>query len=203
MLTTLRCFGRAGFRLALRGGAEMWLRGAQNAERRGGVDVDHRIPLRVAHVVDRAVPDIAGIVHDDVEIAERLKRRSDRLVAEIGRGDIADERHGAAALRRDRRHGLGGRIGVEVADHHLGAASRELARDRGADAAARPGHQRHPAVERGHPPLPVLGFRRPKPALASSPRPCAAIAALRSRSHADGRRCDPRDTRSKDWTASW
>ncbi len=64
-----------------------------------------------------------------------------KTLGEIGGGDAADAGHGLAALRADRFHHFGGRIGVEVVDHHAGAFGCELQRHFTANAAARTGDE--------------------------------------------------------------
>jgi hypothetical protein len=67
------------------------------AERRRQVDVEDGVPLLVAHLLDDRVPRVAGIVDHDMAVAERVDRRLDDAVAEIGLGDVAVAHHGLAA----------------------------------------------------------------------------------------------------------
>ena len=77
-LTTLRntsrpCFAVAACRLAqVRSGC------AQHLERYDGVDLEHGAELLVAHLVEHPVPRVAGVVDDDVELAERVERQPGR-----------------------------------------------------------------------------------------------------------------------------
>lgn len=49
--------------------AEVGGRGADNVEGRGGVQRDDGLPLLVRHLVDDAVPRVAGVVDNDVDLA--------------------------------------------------------------------------------------------------------------------------------------
>jgi hypothetical protein len=78
--------------------AEVWGRSADNLERRCCVQVDDGVPLLVRHLVDHAVPRVAGIVDDDVDLAVAkvggfLDERFNVGVVE----DIAGDRDGRAA----------------------------------------------------------------------------------------------------------
>jgi hypothetical protein len=82
--------------------AEVRRRLAHNLERRRRVQVDNRVPLLVRHLVDDAVPCVAGIVDDDVDLAVAkvgrfLDERLDVGVVE----HIAADCNGAAAVSFD------------------------------------------------------------------------------------------------------
>ena len=128
----------------------MDLEGAQDAERRGQVNVEDGVPLLVAHLLDDRVPGVAGVVHDDVAVAEGIDRRLDDAVAEVGLGDVAVAGHRLAAHLLDLGDGLLRRRLVDVVDHHLGAVAHQAQRDLPADAATRAGDDRHLAIHLTH-----------------------------------------------------
>ena len=80
--------------------------GAQDAERRGQMHVENRVPLVVGHLLDHAVPGVAGVVDEDVAAAEAVDRGLDDALAEVGRGDVAVARCRARTQRFDQRQRL-------------------------------------------------------------------------------------------------
>ena len=147
MLTILRktslpspCLGLGG--LAPVGGDR-----ADHPEGDDGVDLEHRLELLVAHLVDDAVPGVAGVVDDRVDRAERLDRGLDELVAGALGGQVAAEDGGLAV---DLARGLLGDVAVDVVDQDLGALGDEQLRRRPADAARRARDDRRLAVEKSH-----------------------------------------------------
>ena len=48
---------------------EVGRRSAHNLERRGRVQVDNGVPLLISHLVDDAVPCVARVIDDDVDLA--------------------------------------------------------------------------------------------------------------------------------------
>jgi hypothetical protein len=123
------------------------------SRRCGAADVEHGLELAVGHLVDDAVPGIAGVVDQDVELAEAVDRRLDELLGHPVRGQVAREQRG---LTVDLRGRLLGALGVEVVDEHARAVLGQELRRRPADAARRPGDDRGLAVQNAHAP-PVYG----------------------------------------------
>jgi hypothetical protein len=82
--------------------AEVWRRSAHNLERRGSVQVDDGVPLLVRHFVDHAVPCVARVIDDDVDLAVAKLRRllNERLDVGIVE-DVARDSDGAAAVLLD------------------------------------------------------------------------------------------------------
>ncbi|TLD47114.1 MAG: hypothetical protein FAZ92_00606 [Accumulibacter sp.] len=119
------------------------------------MDVEHRLPLLVAHLLDDVVPGVTGVVDDDVEAAELAERRLHEALGEIGGGDAADAGDRLAAGRDDVADGLCRRCGVDIIDHHMRALRRQLERHRATDAAAGAADDRHLACEFCHELLPV------------------------------------------------
>jgi hypothetical protein len=117
--------------------------GAAGVERPAQVGVDDLLPVLVAHPRDERVPRDAGVVHEDVEVAElRLDLLDQRLrlrrVADVrSDGDPAD-------LGRDR---VGGVLAGAVVDRDLRPSVRQLARDGGADPARPAGDERDLPLE--------------------------------------------------------
>ena len=108
------------------------------------MDVEHRLELLVAHLVSGAVPGVAGVVHEDVDLPERVDRLLDDLVAGARLRQVA--RHGHR-LALDLARGLLGDVAVDVVDGHLRAFGREQLRGGAADAARGSGDDRGLAVE--------------------------------------------------------
>src|SRR5512132_2510497 len=114
--------------------AQRFRRRAEDPERRARVHVEHGVPLVVGHLLDHAVPRVAGVVHDDVEPAEALDRRANEACRKIGLRHVTRARRRLAALpfdgaRRRIGHGL-----VDVVQHDACALGGELGGDGGADA---------------------------------------------------------------------
>ena len=128
-------------------------RGLRHQERALGHHVVLEVPVRSAGLEQRLGQGQAGVVHDQVEPAEREHGRVDHrldgvLVGHVGRD--ADRHVRAADLG-----GGGLRLPeIEVGDHDAGALGREPLGGRLADAAGGAGHQGDPGGERlrrGHP----------------------------------------------------
>ncbi|MNN74332.1 hypothetical protein D3C81_1905230 [compost metagenome] len=105
--------------------------------------VDDCVPLLVGHLLDHAVPGVAGVVDDDVQPLVVLDRGADEALGEVRRTNAADTGHGFAAEGLDRLDHFLRRIGIEVVDHHAGAVGGQLQGDGAADATAGAGNQRH------------------------------------------------------------
>ena len=90
----------------------------------------------------------AGVVHEDVDVAEVGERRLDHGFVGL---EVVDRRlvgGGPPAGGLDGAHGLLGRVGVlAVVDGDGGAVLGQGQRDGPADAPAAAGDQRHPSVE--------------------------------------------------------
>ena len=104
--------------------------------------VHDRLELLVGHLLDDAVPGVAGVVDDDVETTEAVERRGHEAVAEVRRGDIARAHRRFATSRANLLSDFEcGRL-VEIVHDDARAFARQLQRDRAADAAARAGDDR-------------------------------------------------------------
>jgi 16S rRNA C967 or C1407 C5-methylase (RsmB/RsmF family) len=151
MLTTLRTMRCPSRRSASTAGLQVVEERTQDAERCGQVHVDDRVPLLVAHLLDHAVPGVAGVVDQDVAAAEGVDGSLHHPLAEILCRDVAVARHRTPAHRLDHRlDRLEARRLVEVVDHHRRAIARQPQRDLPPDAPARSGDDRHLAVELPH-----------------------------------------------------
>ena len=91
MLTILRKTLLALVALGLRRLAPVRGDRADDPEGDDRVDVEHRLELLVGHPVDDAVPGVAGVVDEDVDLAEGLDRLRDELVGHAGLGQVAGE----------------------------------------------------------------------------------------------------------------
>ena len=68
------------------------------------VDADHGVEVFLGHVEDRRVAQEAGVVDEDVEIAQGVERGLDHRLRVVPIGDVAEVRHGLAALLADLLH---------------------------------------------------------------------------------------------------
>ena len=122
------------------------------------VHLDDRVEVLGRHVEDRAVPNDAGVVHEDVEPTELRHGLLDHLaglvvVRHVG---VVGRRHATAVL--DDLHGLIRRSGraltrhrsAEVVDQHVRPVLGQLHRVAAADAVPRPRDDGHLAVEQTH-----------------------------------------------------
>ncbi len=120
----------------------------------------HHVPVGFAGVGEGLVAQNAGVVHQDVDLAEAVDRRlEDRLAAFHGR-DVGAIGHRLAAIGDDLvHHGLGHRRGprrgavaraAEVIDDHRCAFLGEQFGVGAAQPAASPGDDRHLSIEQAH-----------------------------------------------------
>ena len=126
-----------------------------HVERAPQVDVEDRVEQLGRHVVERLVPQDAGVVDHDVDGAERVDRGLHDGLAALGRGHAVGVGHRLAAEVVDLLGGLVGRAllaavaadrAAEVVDDDPGAAPGELEGVLAAEAAARAGDDRDLAV---------------------------------------------------------
>ena len=122
---------------------------------------DDRVPVLLAHVEDHAVAQDAGVVDDDVELAEVIDRAIDDALGGLEVGDALEVGDCFAARRADfldhvfgRRARLPGAVEVsaEVIDDDLGAVLRQQQRFFASDTAAGAGDNRNFAC-------PIVPFR--------------------------------------------
>ena len=147
MFTTLRKTSRPSSFSCLAGSRRCGRGRAQDAERHDRVDVEHRLELVVGHLVGDAVAGVAGVVDDDVDLAELVDGLLDQLVRHALLGEVAAEHRG---LARDLRRRLLGDVAVEVVDEHARALLGEQLRGRAADSTRRSGDDRRLSVQDSH-----------------------------------------------------
>ena len=120
------------------------------------VDGDDGVPLGLGHVDDHPVAQDAGVVDQDVEVAERLDRRVDQALGAFPVGHVVGVDDGLAAEVADLGDDLLGRRRVltvtvvgatEVVDDDPGPLRGEQERVLAADAASRSGDDRDSTVE--------------------------------------------------------
>ena len=140
--------------------------GAADVERAVQMHVDHHLPVDMAHAMEDAVAQDAGIVDDAVDPAEVLDRGLDHALGAGRIGDAVAVGHGLAAGRLDLVADLLGRRraaaafavdrAAEVVDHDAGAFPGGQQRHLAADAAARAGDQHDLVLQHvGHLLLPL------------------------------------------------
>ena len=138
--------------------AEMRHRGAADIEGAVQVHLDDRVPFLGRHVVEHAVAQDAGVVHNHVDATEIVDRRLHDLLRIFPLGDAVGVRHRAALavglgdlrhhlLRRADIVALAGDRRADIVHHHLGAVRRQADRRRAADAAPRAGDHGDLAVK--------------------------------------------------------
>ena len=120
------------------------------------VDAHDVVPLGLGHVDEHAVAQDAGVVDEDVEVAERLDRRVDEALGALPVGDVVAVGDGLAAERLDLGDDLVGRAVVgagavvgaaAVVDDDLGPFGGEQQGVLAAEAAPGPGDDRDAPFE--------------------------------------------------------
>ena len=102
------------------------------------------------HLDQRPVAQDAGVVDQRVQLPVGVGRGADQLVGDVDLGAVAEDERGGAARRDDLvDHRLPG-VAVELGEHDRRPLARQLDRLAAPDAAARPGHDGHPAVKESH-----------------------------------------------------
>jgi hypothetical protein len=123
------------------------------------VDVDDRVPFLLGHVHDHPVPQDPGVVHQHVQVAERVDRGLDEALGPFPVGHVVHVGHALAAHGLDlvdhllrRRPVVAGPVDVaaEVVDHDLGALGGEEQRVLAAEATSCTGDDGNAAVECTH-----------------------------------------------------
>ena len=136
---------------------------AQHVERALEVHVDDGVEQLGGDVLERGVAQDAGVVHDDVDAAERVERALHDRRAALRRGDRVGVGHRFAAGVDDLGHhelGRGRRAAravdrtAEVVHHDLGAAAGELERVAAAETTAGAGDDRDLSVVDAEDPWP-------------------------------------------------
>jgi hypothetical protein len=120
-------------------------------ERAAQVDRDEAVPFVVGDLVrrvDRLLD--AGVVERDVQAPEPLNCRAQRRANVVGARDVAGHREHLAARRLDQPCGLAVAVRRDIRHDDACAFAGEGKRGGAADAARRPGDERHLAVEPAH-----------------------------------------------------
>ena len=100
------------------------------------MDIDHRVELFIAHLVDHRVPGVTGIVDDDIDATECLDARVDIALGETVFGDAADYGDRFAARVPDLRGDIVSRFLVKIVNDELCALRGEFQCHRTPDTAA-------------------------------------------------------------------
>jgi hypothetical protein len=116
----------------------------------GQVGAQHIVPVRALHRHHQPVAGDAGVVHQDLDLAEALEHRFgaglDRLLA----GYIQRKRRRLAAGRLNLRHCLGQLDLIPRRQRHGGASPRQFQRARPPDSLRSAGHQRNSSLQICH-----------------------------------------------------
>ncbi len=133
--------------------AKMGPRGVRDLEASEHMDAVHQVPVLGAHLVEAAVAEDARVVDQDVELAVRVERGLDDLVA-VFDGVVVGDRlaTGRLDLLDDRVCGAGAfafaeRGAAQVVDHHFSAAAGQQQRMRSTQAPAGAGDDRDSSIE--------------------------------------------------------
>ena len=149
----IKRYGPPGSRAPVRGGVP------GGVERALHVRGDDRIPLLLRHVEEHAIAQDAGHVHDDVETAVRVDGLRDHRAHRSVVGDVGVVGAAGAAGGLDLVDDLtgGARVGIvaverdaDVVHHDRRPLAGQADGDRGADATAGAGDDRHSSVEVSH-----------------------------------------------------
>ena len=109
----------------------------------GDVGLHLPFPFLAAQVDQILVEDAAGIVHEDVELAERIDRERHGLFCRAVDGNVGDQRDHAVTFQfLDRR--------VDILGDDLGAARMQQFCDGAADTTGGPGHEGDLALDFVH-----------------------------------------------------
>ena len=111
------------------------------------MDLEHRPELLVAHLVGHSVPRVAGVVDDDVDLAERIACRLHESFGGAFPGEVTTP---YGCLSGDLRGDLFREIGVDVADQDARTVLGQELGGRTADSTRRTGHDRSLAFEHSH-----------------------------------------------------
>ena len=84
-------------------------------------------------MLDVAAPDVAGVVHQDVQPAEPLHREADQPAADLFTREVALDVLCLAPRGLDAPHRLQTVVAVQAVDHDVGAEPGEVLRDAAAD----------------------------------------------------------------------
>jgi len=106
------------------------------------IDAHDAIPVLFGEIHDVGAPRDAGVVHEDVDLAERVHGAAGHRVDALEVPDVGAERQRLAPERADAvGGGLGGRL-LEVDGDDMGAGVSQRQRRRAADAACGAGDHR-------------------------------------------------------------
>jgi hypothetical protein len=123
------------------------------------VDRDDRVPQALVHLAQGLVAQDAGVVDQDVHLAEGVEGLLEDPLPALDGGDVVVARGGHAAGVADLlRHGVGHRLAfaaaisgpAQVVHQHLRALGGQRQRVLAPDAAPRAGHDRNLAVQQTH-----------------------------------------------------
>ena len=112
---------------------------AGERDRRPKIDLDHPVDLVLAQLGENSAGGQGGVGHEHVDLASLC----DQLLDRRPRGQIAGERSPTQLLGQRLEH-----VGPAAGHHQLGAARRQRAGDRVADATGGTGEQ-DPSAEQG------------------------------------------------------
>ena len=128
MFTTLRMTRRPSAVSRLAASRRKLEAARRIAERSHQMNVQHGLKLLVGHLLNDVVPDVAGVVDDDVEGAEGGDGGIHQLLRKVGRGEIAGQPARALASLRGSFLERASSISVSITDAPHAASLRATAR---------------------------------------------------------------------------
>ncbi len=114
--------------------ADHRLRRSQDAKRCRQMNVDHRVPLLVGHLLDHVIPGITSVVDDDIQTMESGRAGFDEALGKVSCGNAAGTRDRFAPRCLDLVHDRLRPLRIEVVNDNACPFRRELECNRTADA---------------------------------------------------------------------
>src|SRR5690348_2704255 len=120
---------------------------AKNPEGRREVDINHRLPLLIRHLVDRAIPGDTCVVDQDVRNAEDFERGFEKVFRKSGSGYVPRKRLRGAAGPTNALHRAPELLCVHIIQDDAGAFARKQIRRSASDAAGGARHHCNSAFQ--------------------------------------------------------
>src|SRR5690348_7235828 len=120
---------------------------AEDPEGRREMDIDHRLPLLIGHLVNRSIPGDPCVVYQDLRNAEDFERGFEKVFRKTRCGHVPRKRLRSAAGAANALHGPPKLVFVHVIQHDAGTFARKQIRRGASDAAGGPSHHCNSAFQ--------------------------------------------------------